>query len=150
MSLAQMPAPASQGPASSRPLWVRIAGPAAAAVIAFGGTAYIAANNPHVPGGTYVCPLFAFTGLYCPGCGGTRAVYDLAHGDVSGALSMNPVFTLAVPLLAVLWLRWIARAFGATLRPWPFPDWAGIALPAVIVAFFVLRNWGPLVPLLAP
>jgi hypothetical protein len=103
-------------------------------------------NNPHVPGATYQCPLFAATGLLCPGCGGTRAVYDLTHGDVVGAAGMNPLLVLAVPLLAILWIRWALRAAGVEMKEWPFPTWAGIVLPAVIVVFAVLRN----VPLFAP
>jgi len=127
-----------------------LAWPAVVVVAALAGTAYIATHNPHQSGGTYVCPLFALTGLYCPGCGGTRAVYDLAHGDIASAIAMNPLFTLAVPILGVLWTRWVLRLRGFVLREWPFPTWAGIALPAVIVAFFALRNFGPMAPLLAP
>jgi hypothetical protein len=115
-----------------------------------GATGLIAANNPHITGSLGVCPLFAATGLYCPGCGGTRAVYDLAHGDVAGAMTMNPLFTLCVPLLAVLWVRWAMRSQGVALRPWPFPDWLGFAIPGVIVAFTVLRNLPPFAPYLAP
>jgi hypothetical protein len=127
-----------------------LAWPAVVAVVAVAGTVYIATHNPHHSGGTYVCPLFALTGLYCPGCGGTRAVYDLAHGDIASAIAMNPLFTLAVPILGVLWTRWVMRLRGIVLREWPFPTWAGIVLPTVIVAFFILRNLGPLAPLLAP
>ena len=104
-----------------------LAWPAAVALATAAGTTYIALNNPHDTGGTFVCPLFAMTGVYCPGCGGTRAVYDLAHGDIAGALSMNPLFTIAVPLLGVLWLRWVMRLRGVVLREWPFPTWAGVA-----------------------
>lgn len=138
---------ASARPPHSRWLW---AGPVSTAAAAIAGTGYIASHNPHIPGATYQCALYAITGLYCPGCGGTRAVYDLAHGDVLGALAMNPLFTLAVPLIAVLWLRWVSRLAGRTLKPWPFPDWGGYALGGLFIAFFALRNWGPLVPLLAP
>ena len=143
--------PAPHGRAArSRPSNAMLVWPALVALTAATGTAYIAMHNPHVPGATYVCPLFAMTGIYCPGCGGTRAVYDLAHGDIVGALAMNSLFTLAVPVLGVLWLRWVMRLRGVALREWPFPTWAGVALPAVIMAFFVLRNVGPLAPLLSP
>jgi len=42
-----------------------------------------------------VCPLFAMTGLACPGCGLTRGFHALFHGDVVAALDYNallPVF----------------------------------------------------------
>lgn len=124
--------------------------PLAVASVAAAGTAYIATHNPHVAGGTLGCPLFALTGLYCPGCGGTRAVYDLAHGNLASALAMNPLVTLAVPVLGLLWARWVLRVRGVVLRAWDMPTWGAVLLPAVIVAFSVLRNWGPLATALAP
>jgi hypothetical protein len=48
-----------------------------------------------------VCLFKALTGLPCPTCGSTRAVGRLVHLDVTGALAMNPLTTLAVGVLAV-------------------------------------------------
>lgn len=48
------------------------------------------------------CPLFEMTGLYCPGCGATRAVKALAHGDFWGALHDNAwMFLFAGPAMAL-------------------------------------------------
>jgi hypothetical protein len=145
-----LPRRAHQGASGRRLHWGQTTWPAVVAGVAAAGTLYIASHNPHTPGATYECPLYAATGLYCPGCGGTRAVYDLAHGDVAGAMSMNPLFTVAVPLLAVLWIRWVLRGQGVTLREWPFPTWAAIALPVVIFGFAILRNIPIFAPYLAP
>ena len=130
--------------------WRRLAGPGVTAALAAAGTLYVAMNNPHIPGSTFVCPFFTATGMYCPGCGGTRAVYDLTHGDVVGAMSMNPVVTLAVPLVGILWTRWLLRGQGVPMRDWPFPTWLAVALPVVIVAFTILRNTSMFAPYLAP
>lgn len=134
----------------ARIAWRALAGPAAAAFPLLAGAVYVYAKNPHNPGATYVCPLYAATGLYCPGCGGTRAAYDLMHFDVLGALSMNPLVAISIPLLVVLWVRWVLRGQGVQLREWPFPNWLGYALPAVIVLFAVLRNFGRFAGLLSP
>lgn len=129
----------------------RFWGPAVVAVASFTGMAYVATHNPHLPGGGIgTCPLHAATGYWCPGCGGTRAVYDLAHLDFLGALSMNPLVALAVPFLAVLWVRWVTRLAGRQLKEWPFPGWAGGALGGLILAFLVLRNIPMFAPWLAP
>ncbi|QUO37615.1 DUF2752 domain-containing protein [Dysosmobacter sp. Marseille-Q4140] len=44
------------------------------------------------------CWVWEHWGLYCPGCGGTRAVIALAHGQLLKALYYHP----AVPVLAAL------------------------------------------------
>lgn len=43
------------------------------------------------------CSLYSMTGLYCPGCGGTRACYALAQGHILESIILHPlVFYLAV------------------------------------------------------
>ncbi|MGE5174143.1 MAG: DUF2752 domain-containing protein [Betaproteobacteria bacterium] len=37
------------------------------------------------------CVFKGLTGLPCPTCGSTRSVVHLVHGDISGALMMNPL-----------------------------------------------------------
>lgn len=37
------------------------------------------------------CLINKVTGYYCPGCGGTRAVLSLFHGNVFESLKYNPV-----------------------------------------------------------
>lgn len=45
------------------------------------------------------CIFRQLTGWQCPGCGAQRAVHDLLHGDVIGAISHNIFFVIAVPFL---------------------------------------------------
>lgn len=78
------------------------------------------------------CPLHTLTGLNCPGCGSTRALHQLVHGDVLGALRLNPLLVLATPLLGFLIIR---RDALATFRPgyvW--------LLVSVVITFGVVRN----------
>ena len=42
------------------------------------------------PGHYPTCPFLAITGWYCPGCGSLRAVHDLLHGDLAGAVRPQP------------------------------------------------------------
>jgi hypothetical protein len=46
------------------------------------------------------CVFKAITGLPCPTCGSTRALGRLAAFDLAGALTMNPLATLAAALVA--------------------------------------------------
>jgi hypothetical protein len=112
-------------------------------------TALLAVRDPHVAGSYGGCPLFALTGILCPACGGLRATHDLAHADLAGAWSMNPLWVLAVPVVLVLWGRWVARAAQGR-RARPAPAWTAWLLLVVVVGFGVLRNVPALAPWLAP
>jgi hypothetical protein len=112
-------------------------------------TVVLALRDPHTTGSYGVCPLYALTGLRCPACGGLRATHDLAHGDLAGAWSMNPLWVLLVPVVVALWGRWWVRATRGE-RGRPAPAWAAWVSLGVIVAFGALRNVPALAPWLAP
>lgn len=44
------------------------------------------------------CPLFNTFGIYCLGCGGTRAINCLLHGNLLEAISFNPFMFIFLPL----------------------------------------------------
>jgi hypothetical protein len=96
--------------------------------------------NPSTHGFYPICQFHKLTGWNCPGCGGTRSVYALLHGDFLLALKDNALF---VVLLAAAVVRGIWLAV-EKLQGQP----AGEFLPAktlwllLIVAaiFTVLRN----------
>lgn len=89
------------------------------------------------------CTLNLWTGLYCPGCGNTRATQALLRGDVVEAARQNIAFVIALPFLlfgaARLWMGWV---FPGRLKPLPF-DWKysySIILVGLVVLFGFLRN----------
>ena len=99
------------------------------------------AVDPNQPGHYPTCPFLAVTGLYCPGCGSLRAVHDLLHGDVPGALARNPLAVLAVPYLVVALVTWVMRRTGHPApRSTQLPAWTIWALLALVLAFGVARN----------
>jgi hypothetical protein len=113
--------------------------------------AVLALVDPARPGAYPACPLFALTGLYCPGCGSVRALHRALHGDLAGAWAANKLLVLfALPLGAALvnegW-RW---AFGRELVDgFRLPRASVYALVAILVGFAVLRNI-PALAVLAP
>lgn len=87
------------------------------------------------PGSPYAkwlprCMFNQMTGLYCPGCGATRALSAMLHGDVKASLHNN---LLLFPLLALI-VFLIMKPEISLKRP------VMIAILAVILAFTVLRN----------
>ena len=76
------------------------------------------------------CVFHKLTGLYCPGCGSTRALHQLLHGSVSGALSMNPLLVVALPVIVLLHFR----------KKLAFQPWVAWSALAILVCYGVLRN----------
>ena len=88
------------------------------------------------------CPLHELTGLWCPGCGSTRALHQLLHGHLAMAFRFNPLAISLLPLVGYL----AVRPGHVTMKP----VWIWTLL-GMVVAFGVLRNI-PVYPLtlLAP
>lgn len=85
--------------------------------------------------------------IYCPLCGGTRAVAALARLDLLAALQYNAfVVLLCVVILALdvwAWVRYAKKKEPLII----LPKWAWITFCAVFLAYFILRNclmifWG--------
>jgi hypothetical protein len=82
------------------------------------------------------CQFHRLTGLNCPGCGMTRSLHALLHGDFSTALRDNALFVSGLFLLAARG-AWFLLARPATEF---FPmRWLWLFLAAAVV-FTVLRN----------
>lgn len=47
------------------------------------------------------CLVLHYLGIQCPGCGGTRAMYSLLHGDVATSIAMNPLVIAGYLALAI-------------------------------------------------
>ncbi|MFN8034642.1 MAG: DUF2752 domain-containing protein [Acidimicrobiia bacterium] len=110
------------------------------------GVAYVGLVDP-ARGVFPMCPFHAVTGLWCPGCGATRAAHALLHGHVVTALHDNVLLVLAVPFaLAWSWRWFLGRADRLPRVPVAVTCW----LPAALVVFGLLRNlpaFGSLAPL---
>jgi len=87
------------------------------------------------------CPFFSATGLFCPGCGNTRALHALVHGRVAQCVGHN---ALLIPALVYLLALCLFPRLGRVV-------WANWLLLTLTVAFAVMRNlpWWPFC-LLAP
>ncbi len=127
-----MPTPASR---FRRPAFVRSAAAAILLMLA-AGVAGPAVEPPPARLLMPVCPWWALTGLRCPGCGMSRAIHHLAHGELGLALGLNPVVLLVPPALAVvagvlLWSLWTGR-WPRLPRPPMWVAWAAIGFTAAI------------------
>lgn len=118
-----------------------LAAPIACAGCLAAGAAYVAANDPS-SGGTFLpCPFRSLTGLWCPGCGMTRATHHLLRGDVTQALRYNAFVIAIIAGIAAGWLAWTLSAVGRSLTGRrTLPAWAPVVGITALIAFAVLRN----------
>jgi len=93
------------------------------------------------------CYLYELTGIYCPGCGCTRAVYALIHGNVILSLKQNPLVIVSLAALFVLYIELVFRAFGKKLRTFVQSKYFLWGAFIAIMIYTVLRN---IFPQLAP
>lgn len=97
------------------------------------------------PGGMGIFPQCLFhrtTGLFCPGCGMTRATHAALHGRFEEAFRFNPVGMVALPVVAAAVL-WFLPSWCRGERELPFfrlKSMVAWCLVALIVAYWILRN----------
>ena len=87
------------------------------------------------------CPFRALTGLNCPGCGTTRSLHQLLHGNLTSAFKLNPLLIIALPFLFWALARYTNSAIAggpprtANLKPqyvWP--------IVGLVICFWIFRN----------
>jgi len=107
-----------------------------------GGVSVVAYFDPSASHLFPVCPLYALTGIACPGCGLTRGYHALFHGDVATAMHFNALIPLYSLLFGYLFISLVLLAirgkglsFSAFQKPWLL--WSVMTLALV---FAVLRN----------
>ena len=83
--------------------------PATLLTLSFLGAALVPVS--FVTNGPSLCPFKMLTGLPCPGCGMTRSVVTLLHGDLGASLFYHPLGIVIVALCFALvladgWAWW--------------------------------------------
>jgi hypothetical protein len=104
------------------------------------GAAYVGVVDPNEPGHYPSCPFLFITGYYCPGCGSTRAIHAIVHGDLGQAFDHNPLTVLFLPYLVWAWGSWLHRSLTGRQQGDPAPPWVIWTLLVAVVLFWILRN----------
>jgi hypothetical protein len=109
-------------------------------VAALGSGAVLFFFDPAKHGFYPLCLFHSLTGWNCPGCGGTRAAYELLHGHLLRALRNNALLILVLAGLICWGAWWTLQRLRH--RPATFAVPAGVwwVLLVVAVVFTGLRN----------
>lgn len=120
-----------------------LAGPVACGCALAGAAVYIGLHDP-AGGSSYLpaCPLHELTGLWCPGCGLTRATNALLRGHVGAAFGYNVLFPFFLGAIVLGWVAWTRSALGRAPVRWltHLSPWSGGLAFGVLALFGVLRN----------
>jgi hypothetical protein len=109
----------------------------------------VLAYNPtdHIPDLTGPCTWHALFGTDGPGCGGTRMLWYLLHGNLGQAARHHLAALIAAPVALYGLVAWtVAATFGRQLPVIRMPRWAWLAYLALCLLYaVVLRNlpWPP-------
>lgn len=94
------------------------------------------------------CPSYALAHIYCPGCGSTRAVRALLHGDLLLAVRQNVSIPVMLLMGAAYYVEFALKVWGKSVRFPPIHNkWFIAALFAAWFIYAVVRNF---VPAIAP
>lgn len=95
------------------------------------------------------CVLYTYFGLYCPGCGGTRAFISLLHGHFLQSLWYHPLVPYSALLFGVFMLT---QALARLTRfryfhGLSFHNWYLYVAIGIVGANFIIKNvlllvWG--------
>ncbi len=113
---------------------------AGAAACHLAAAAFFADHDPYSTQILPPCPVLQLTGWQCPGCGSTRALYSLLHGDVATAFAMNPLLLAAYGSALLLLGMAVAERVGRlrTARVFSVAAVAVVVVAAIYTG--VLRN----------
>ena len=104
--------------------------------------------NPANPANQFFpqCPFRMLTGWQCPGCGSTRACYQLIHLHPIAAFKLNPLMMMTLPFLVYGLLGFTRSAIkGQPQRRVFIPSFYLWAWVVVMLFFWIFRNtpWYP-------
>ena len=93
------------------------------------------------------CMSWAVMRIYCPGCGGTRAVRYLFSGNLIESLRCHPAPFLGAVIFLLWWTELILKKFGKEKKIIPRSGWFWYSVLGMFLVWCVIRNF---IPALAP
>ena len=96
-------------------------------------------TNIYIP-----CVFHEITGLWCSGCGGTRMIISLLHGDFKQAFYYNQLLFISFPIFLFLFIDYIiSNIFSKKELYKSIPKFIYYIYIIILVLFMIIRNIYP-------
>ena len=93
------------------------------------------------------CIVHKYTGLWCTGCGNTRSVIALLHGQIWRSLRCNPLMPFLALLAFLFYAETVAGIWNDKVKLLTRRKWVWYTVVALFLAFYIIRNFfGVLAP----
>ena len=112
----------------------------AAGIIALAACYFYLTLNPRFVLGLPTCGVNRLLHIYCPGCGGTRAMKALLQGELLTSLRANPLVLWGAFLALLQYVRALRALFLRDPYACPIRSWSWISIIAIALTLFILRN----------
>lgn len=88
------------------------------------------------------CILYFLFGIYCPGCGGTRAVKALLKGAILRSVWYHPLVLYCMILVGGFMLtHTLERLHVKSIKGWKFHSWYLYGALTILIFNFLLKNF---------
>lgn len=106
-----------------------------------GSLLYLKAIVPILENTGYTCIVYRLFGIYCPGCGGTRALSALLQGHFLVSAWYHPLVIYTIIIFGGFMIsQTLARLHFGKVKGWRFHEWHLYAAVAIMIGNFILKN----------
>lgn len=106
-----------------------------------GSLLYLKAIVPILENTEYTCIVYRLFGIYCPGCGGTRALSALLQGHFLVSAWYHPLVIYTIIIFGGFMIsQTLARLHFGRVKGWRFHEWHLYAAVAIMIGNFILKN----------
>lgn len=88
----------------------------------------------------FKCAIYEITGWYCPGCGGTRAINYLLHGNIIKSFIYHPIVVSSIIMYLIYMISHTIAIFKKDYKGIEIQIWHSLLLLGIVILNFIIKN----------